>query len=118
MEPNINVFMYALFAFVLMGLVSMLCAALIRAIVMILAAGKGKQLAKAAAAAAATPVTVSVTPARDQNKEIAAAIAAAVYAVLGAHRLVYIGEARPAVGWTSEIRTRLHTSHSPRLDRH
>jgi hypothetical protein len=62
-----------------------------------------------------TPVVVSVTPARDESAEIAAAIGAAVFAVLGAHRLVYIGEARPGFGWTSEIRTRLHTSHAPRL---
>jgi hypothetical protein len=109
-----SVFLYALFAFVLMGVVSMLCAVLIRGIVLGLAAGKARQEAKAAEA---VPVVVSVTPARDQSKEIAAAIAAAVYAVLGAHRLVYIGEARPTFSWTSELRTRLHTSHAPRLNR-
>jgi hypothetical protein len=73
--------------------------------------------AEKAKAAAPTPVVVSVTPLRDENAEIAAAIAAAVYTVLGAHRLVYIGEAKPAFSWTGEIRSRLHTSHTPRLER-
>jgi hypothetical protein len=113
MEPG-SVFLYALFSFVLMGVVSMLCAVLIRGIVLGLAAGKARQEAKAGEA---TPVVVSVTPARDQSREVAAAIAAAVFAVLGAHRLVYIGEARPTFSWTSELRTRLHTSHAPRLTR-
>lgn len=113
MEHGGNVFYYALFAFVLMGIVSMLCAVLIRGIVLALAAGKARHTAKAAAA---TPVVVSVTPARDESKEVAAAIAAAVYAVLGAHRLVYLGEARPTFSWTSELRARLHTSHAPRMD--
>lgn len=117
MESNTNILTYGAFAYALVAVVSILCAALIRLIVVILAAGKDKRAAKAAKPAV-TPVLVSVTPGRDQNAEIAAAIAAAVYAVLGGHRLVYIGEARPAFGWTTEIRTRLHTSHTPRLDRH
>lgn len=112
MEQGGNIFLYALFAFVLTGIVSMLCAVLIRGIVVGLAFGKARQEAKAAAA---TPVVISVTPARDESKEIAAAIAAAVFTVLGAHRLVFIGEARPTFTWTSELRTRLHTSHAPRL---
>ena len=63
-----------------------------------------------------TPVSISVVPERDQNAEVAAVIGAAVFAVLGAHRLVRIGEApgRAAAGWTSQIRSRLHTSHAPR----
>lgn len=117
MEPNPNVLTYGLFAYLLMGVVSLVCAGLIRFIVVILAAGKSKQAAKQTASVAA-PVIVSVTPGRDQNAEIAAAIGAAVFAVLGAHRLVFIGEARPGFGWATEMRTRLHTSHTPRLDRH
>ena len=63
-----------------------------------------------------TPVSVSVMPERDQYAEHAAVIGAAVFAMLGAHRLVRIGEApgRGAAGWTAQIRSRLHTSHAPR----
>lgn len=98
----------AIFSYVLMAVIAMLTAIAIRGIVMVLAAGKNK-----AAAAAPTPVVVSVTPARDENAAIAAAIGAAVYTVLGAHRLVYLGEAQRGFTWTSEIRSRLHTSHTP-----
>ena len=65
-------------------------------------------------AKAETPVVFSMMPDRDVNAEHAAVIAAAVYTVLGAHRLVYVGEARRAAGWASDLRSRLHTSHSPR----
>jgi hypothetical protein len=61
-----------------------------------------------------TPVAVSVMPARDENAEHAAVIAAAIYAMLGVRRIVRIGEARPAPGWTLQHRVRLHTSHAPR----
>lgn len=98
----------ALFAFGLMAVIALLASVMIRGIVILLAAQSKKK-------APPTPVVVSVTPARDESAEIAAAIGAAVFAVLGAHRLVYIGEARSGAGWTSEIRSRLHTSHSPRL---
>lgn len=108
----------AFFGYGMMIVIALLCALLIRGIVVGLASVQDRSKAKAAAAAGPTPVVVSVTPLRDENAEIAAAIAAAVYAVLGAHRLVYIGEATPTFGWTGEIRTRLHTSHTPRLERH
>lgn len=105
----------ALIAYGLMAVIAMLCAVMIRVIVVVLASAQDKAKAKMAAAASVpTPVLVSVTPQRDHNAEIAAAIGAAVFAVLGAHRLVYIGEAKPSFGWTSELRTRLHTSHTPR----
>jgi hypothetical protein len=106
----------AIFAYGMMAVVAMLCALLIRGIVVALASAQERTKAKAAALP--TPVIVSVSPLRDENAEIAAAIAAAVHAVIGAHRLIRIGEARPAYTWTSEIRSRLHTSHTPRLDRH
>jgi hypothetical protein len=63
----------------------------------------------------AAPVAVSVMPARDENAEHAAVIAAAIYATLGAHRIVHIGEARPAADWTLEYRMRVHTSHAPHV---
>jgi hypothetical protein len=105
----------ALLGYGLMAAIAVLTALLIRLIVVVLA-GAGER-AKAKVAGAPTPVIVSVTPMRDENAEIAAAIAAAVYTVLGAHRLVYIGEAKPGFAWTGEVRTRLHTSHTPRLER-
>ena len=63
-----------------------------------------------------TPVSISVVPDRDQNAEVAAVIGAAVFAMLGAHRVVRVREApgRTTAGWTSQIRSRLHTSHAPR----
>lgn len=61
-----------------------------------------------------TPVAVSIMPAQDKNAEHAVVIAAAIYAMLGARRIVHIGEARPAAGWTAEFRARLHASHAPR----
>lgn len=102
----------ALFAYGLMAVIAVLSALMIRAIVVILAKTQAKK-----AAPLPTPVMVSVTPARDENAAIAAAIGAAVFAMLGAHRLVYIGEAKPGFGWTTEIRTRQHTSHTPRMER-
>jgi hypothetical protein len=102
----------SLFAFGLMAVVAVLASVLIRGIVVVLASAQ-----KVRAAKAPSVVSVAVTPARDEAAEHAAAIAAAVFAVLGAHRMVYIGPAQPGVGWTSEIRTRLHTSHAPRGDR-
>lgn len=101
----------ALFGYALMAVIAVLSACFIRLIVIALASTAKKT------AVAPTPVLVSVTPARDEGAAVAAAIGAAVYAMLGAHRLVYIGEAKPGVGWTSEIRTRLHTSHTPRMER-
>jgi hypothetical protein len=115
-EPTLNTAIdTALIAYGLMAVIAMLCAVMIRVIVVVLASAQDKAKAKAAAAAGApTPVLVSVTPQRDQNAEIAAAIGAAVFAVLGAHRLVYIGDARQTASWTGELRSRLHTSHTPR----
>jgi hypothetical protein len=99
----------SLFSFGLMAVIAALTAVMIRVVVGVLARTGRKEVA-------ATPVVVSVTPARDESAAVAAAIAAAVYTMIGAHRLVYIGEARPGFGWTSEIRSRLHTSHAPRLE--
>ena len=59
----------------------------------------------------ATPVAVSLMPERDVNAEHAAVIAAAIYAMI-----VQIAPAAPR-GWTAPVRTRLHTSHAPRMTR-
>lgn len=102
-----------IFAYLLMAVIAALVAVVIRGIVVALQK-KGPAAPKPAAA---TAVSVSVTPERDLGAEHAAAIAAAVYAVLGAHRLVHIGEApRGGVAWTAAMRSRLHTSHTPRHD--
>ncbi len=44
---------------------------------------------------------------------LVAAISAAVYAVIGAHRIVYVAAVRPGSSWTAETRTQHHTSHAP-----
>lgn len=62
---------------------------------------------------AEVPVVFSVMPDRDQSAEHAAVIAAAVYAMLGSKRLVYLGEATPGGNWAAQLRSRLHTSHMP-----
>jgi hypothetical protein len=101
----------SLFAYDLMAVIAGLCAVLIHGIVFLLAQAKTRR----EKAEPPKPVLVSVVPARDESAEIAAAIAAAVHAVIGAHRLVHIGPAgQGSSGWTSEIRSRLHTSHTPR----
>ena len=69
------------------------------------------------AAKVTAPVPVSVTPeppAVDETAHHVAAVAAAVYAVLGAHRLVYVGDAARAHTWSSTGRTIHHFSHSPK----
>jgi hypothetical protein len=65
----------------------------------------------------ATPAVVSVMPARDENAEHAAVIAAAIYATLGVRHIAHIGKERPSSSWTSEYRMRVHTSHAPRSTR-
>lgn len=102
----------AIFSYVLMAVIAGLTAVMIRGIVYVLEASQKK---KHASAAEATPVLVAVTPEHDEGAVVAAAIAAAVYTVLGAHRLVYIGEARRGAGWTTDIRSQHRTSHMPRI---
>lgn len=50
-------------------------------------------------------------PETEQDAALIAAITAAVYATIGAHRIVFIGESVPGSSWTSEMRTRHHASH-------
>ena len=86
-------------------------ACLIWVIVMLLESMKKKQ------EAAPKPVTVAVAPEPvkvDETAQHVAAIAAAVYAAVGAARLVYIGEAQPGSAWTTTGRTLHQTSHMPK----
>lgn len=70
-----------------------------------------------AAAKAATPVKIAVTPVPevvDETPRHVAAVAAAVYAYLGASRLVYIGEPGGGAVWASAGRAIHQTSHQPK----
>jgi len=70
-----------------------------------------------AAAKGAVPVKIAVTPEPevvDETPRHVAAVAAAVYAYLGASRLVYIGEAAGRPVWASAGRAIHQTSHQPK----
>jgi|APTNR8051073442_1049403.scaffolds.fasta_scaffold02365_5 hypothetical protein len=106
-------FRQGVFGYGAVMIVSALCAGLIWAVVYVLDHLHHRRQA----AAVATPVQITVAPEPpqvDEKARIAAVIGAAVYAVLGAHRLVYIGESRPNVGWSTTGRTIHQTSHMPR----
>lgn len=102
--------------FIIYGIViviSMLVAAVIRGIVILLsrqaAHTETKAPAKPApAVAAARPIAAGIP------QEHIAVIAAAVASMMGAHRIVHIEMANRGFGWTSEARTTHHTSHLPR----
>jgi hypothetical protein len=99
----------SIFAYLVMAVIAMLAAVMVQGIVVILARTQRKK-----PVAAATPVAISVTPAVDETAAHVAAVAAAVYAVLGAHRLVHIGEAARGPGWVATGRLAHHGSHMPR----
>jgi hypothetical protein len=94
--------------------VSMLVAAVIHGIVVVLS----RQAEKDAAKAPAKPTTPVARPAAvavgGVPQEHLAAIAAAVAAMMGAHRIVRIETPDRGHGWTAEARTTHHTSHLPR----
>ena len=97
----------SIFAYVLMAVVAMMAAVMVRGIVIVLQrAGQKRQ--------PATPVSISVAPAVDETAAHVAAVAAAVFATLGAHQLVRIGEGAPAPTWTAAGRAAHHLSHTPR----
>jgi hypothetical protein len=100
----------SIFAYLLMAVVAMLAAVMVRAIVIVLERAQQRRKAEVAP----TPVSISVAPAVDETAAHVAAVAAAVYAVLGAHRLVHIGEAMPGPAWTATGRLAHHVSHMPR----
>ncbi len=102
------------FAYLLTVVVALLAAVMIRGIVLAL---EGAKKSRERRVAAVTPVQVAVAPEESQQDDKAAhvaAIAAAIFAVVGAHRLVYIGEARPSYGWATTGRALHQTSHSPK----
>ena len=99
----------SIFAYVLMAVVAMMAAVMVRGIVIVL-----QRAGQRRAMMSRTPVSISVEPAVDETTAHVAAVAAAVFAVLGAHRLVRIGEAAPAPTWTAAGRAAHHLSHAPR----
>jgi hypothetical protein len=51
-------------------------------------------------------------PAVDE-RAVVAAIAAAVTASIGAHRIIYIGARQSGSSWATQLRSRHHASHAP-----
>jgi flagellar basal body-associated protein FliL len=96
--------------------VSMLVAAVIRGVVMVLSRQAEQDAAKALAKAPVKPVIAAPQPTLVSGvpQEHLAVIAAAVAAMMGAHRIVRIQTPDRGFGWTSEARTTHHTSHLPR----
>ncbi|NJN46288.1 MAG: hypothetical protein HC808_07220 [Candidatus Competibacteraceae bacterium] len=83
--------------------ISLLVAVLIRGIVAVLALTGAKPTP--------SPVAAPTQPAVVPDNDIAA-IAAAVYAVMGAHRVVHIERGRRGIVWTAEGRATHHISHN------
>ena len=102
------------FAYFLLVVIALLASIMIRGIVLLLAGAKKTRERRLVAA---TPVQVAVSPEpaelEDKTAHVAA-ITAAIYAVVGARRLIHIGEPRPSYGWTTTGRVFHQTSHSPR----
>ena len=94
--------------------VSMLVAAVIRGIVIVLSRQAEKEAAKAPVKPAAPVVRPTVMASSGVPQEHLAVIAAAVAAMMGAHRIVRIETPDRGFGWTSEARSSHHTSHLPR----
>ncbi len=102
--------------FIIYGIVvviSMLVAAVIRGIVILLSRQADKAEATAPAKATA-PAPVAKPIAIGIPQEHIAVISAAVAMMMGAHRIVHIEMANRGFGWTAEARTTHHTSHLPR----
>lgn len=87
--------------------VSMLIATVIKIIVVALNAIENRRAPPQAEAAA-----LAAVPAFDVNADHVAAIAAAVYAAIGAHRILHIEDKRRHGEWVVEGRLAHHTSHT------
>lgn len=108
----------SLFAYGLMAAIALATAVFISLLVAGLAAlGRRNE---ASAAAVAPPAAVAHQPAPAPTKgidpTIVAVITAAIESVVGAHRIVYIGETQAMGGWIGEVRQRHHGSHNPHHD--
>jgi hypothetical protein len=100
-----NVIFQSLWMYGLAIVISLLIAVLIRGVVVSLAGIKLQ-------AAAPQPAPQAVTTA-DVSQAHIAAITAAVYAILGAHRIVHIEDMERRTGWTTGGRIMHQTSHHP-----
>ena len=105
-----NVLGVAAFAYGLMAVLAIMTSGLIYGMVKLLGAAQARK--GNTSEAAPVRVEVTETPVSEDVGHVAA-IAAAVFATVGAHRLVYIGEAA-AGAWTSAGRVIHHTSHQPK----
>ena len=101
----------SIFAYLLMAVIAMLSAVMVKGIVTVLHRAQRKRTAPAAPP---TAVSISVAAAVDETAAHVAAIAAAVYAHIGPHRLVHIHEVPRGPGWTAIGRIAHHASHAPR----
>lgn len=100
-----DVILKTLWIYALAVVVSLAVAVVIKVIVVVLGAFERKP------EAAAKPGPAPVAPAFDLLADHVAAISAAVYSVLGAHRIIHIEEQRHAE-WVVEGRMAHHTSHA------
>lgn len=91
-------------------IISMLVAAVIRGIVIVLS----RQASHLEAQVQVKPATAAQLAFMGVPQEHIAVIAAAVASMMGAHRIVRIETASHSYGWTSEVRATHHTSHTPR----
>ena len=87
-------------------IVSLLIAAVIKVIVVLLS-----RIERAPAQPTARPPVAPVAPVPPEH---VAAIAAAVHAVIGGHRILRIEGGRRGAGWLGEGRLAHHTSHAVR----
>lgn len=99
-------------------LVSAVVAALTAIITVKIMTRRSPEQAVSVPAAASLPAAASALAGRPVlgpgvGTDDLAVIAAIAAAAFGAHRIVYIGEARPGSGWTAQARTRHHASHAP-----
>lgn len=100
-----DVWMKALYIYGLAIIVSLAVAVVIKVIVVVLNAIERKP----AAAPKAAPAPAA--PVFDVAADHVAAISAAIYAMLGAHRIVHLEEHRTP-GWVAEGRLAHHASHA------
>lgn len=106
-ESLSSVMLQSAFSYVLMAFIAVICAVIIRLIVLLLARTQKPSIV------VAPPLTVSAKPAVDESAMTAAVIAAAVHAFMGAHRIISLTEARDQSAWAHQARARHHISHAP-----
>jgi hypothetical protein len=103
------VLLKVLWIYGLTAAVSMLIAGVIKLMVWLLNLAERKPVDAGRPTHAAAPVPVAHDPAAEHI----AVIGAAVYACIGAHRIVHISDTRAGAGWRTEGRSAQHGSHAP-----